>query len=174
MTLFLILTALTVSIDSFFCGFSLCFSSKRRLTVVLIITLTVLVMCTIVNYGVKFFSPILTEKSSVLGGLILIAVGVYNLIKKNDNLTLNQTFKTAFFSGFAVGLDGAVANISLSLMGINEFYVPLTIAVMHGITIYLGTCLSKVKPLKKTKTLQIIPPLVLILLGFYKIISPFL
>ena len=174
MTLFLFLTALTVSIDSFFCGFSLTFSTKRKLPVVLIITLTVLVMCLVANYGVKYLSSLLTEKSSALGGLILITVGIYNLLKKDDKLTLNQTFKTAVISGFAVGLDGAVANISLSLMGINAFYVPLTIAVMHGITIYLGALLSEIKILKKTKFLSLLPPLVLILLGGYKILTIFI
>ncbi len=174
MTLFLILTALTVSIDSFFCGFSLSFACKRKLPIVLLITLTVFVMCLITNYGVKFFSNLLSEKSSALGGLILIAVGIYNLIKKDDELSLNQTFKTAIISGFAVGLDGAVANLSLSLMGINGFYVPLTIAVMHGVTIYLGACFSEVKALKKTKILELIAPLVLILLGAYKILSVFI
>ncbi|MBR1984052.1 MAG: manganese efflux pump [Clostridia bacterium] len=173
MTLFLILTALTVSIDSFFCGFSLSFSSKRRLPIVVVITLTVFVMCFITNYGVKFFSTFLTEKSSVFGGFILILVGIYNLIKKDNELTFNQTLKTALFSGFAVGLDGAVANLSLSLMGINAFYVPVTIAVMHGITIYLGTLLSS-KKLQKTRALKLLSPLVLIFLGGYKILMVFL
>lgn len=174
MTLFLILTALTVSIDSFFCGFSLSFSSKRKLPIVLIITLTVFVMCLATNYGVKFFSNYLTDRSSVFGGLILIVVGIINTVKKDEQLNLNQTFKTALISGFAVGLDGAIANLSLSLMGINGFYVPLTIALAHGLTIYLGTCLSEVKFLRKSKTLQVIPPFVLIILGTYKILSYFM
>ena len=174
MSLFLILTALTVSIDSFFCGFSLSFACKRKLPVVTIIALTVFVMCLIANYGVKYFSSILNEKSSALGGLILIGVGIYNILKKDDELSLNQTFKTAVLSGFAVGLDGAIANISLSLMGLNAFYVPLTIAIMHGITIYLGACLSQIKSLNKTKVFELIPPLVLIILGSYKILSVFI
>lgn len=173
MTIFLILTALTVSIDSFFCGFSLYFSSKRKFPVVLTITLTVFLMCLVVNYCVKFFSNSLSAKSSILGGLILIAVGIYNLTKKDSALSLNQTFKTAIFSGFAVGLDGAIANLSLSLMGINGIYVPITIAVTHGITIYLGTCLADAKIFKKSKLLELTPPLILILLGCYKILTVF-
>ena len=172
MTLFLILTALTVSIDSFFCGISLSITTKRKLPIVVIITLTVFVMCLITNYIVKF-SSLLTQNSLVLGGIILILVGIYNLIKKDNELTFNQTLKTTLFSGFAVGIDGAMANVSLSLMGINTIFVPLTIAVMHGITIYLGTLLCS-KKLLKIKILELLSPLVLILLGAYKILNIFI
>ena len=87
MTCFLILTALTVSIDSFVCGFSLAFLNKKKLPVVLIIASTVLIMCLLTNYAPIFFNNFLDENASFVGGFILLVIGVLNLIKciKNFN-----------------------------------------------------------------------------------------
>ncbi len=175
MIYFLLLTAFTVSIDSFVCGFSLSFYGKRKFYIVLIIALTVLAMCTITNYLAVILSDVLNNQTTAFGGLILIAVGLYNIFK-NDNVEISKkhTIKQTFITGFAVGLDGAVANLSLALMGINAFYVPVTIALMHAVMIALGIAVSQTKPAKKLGKLHLFPPIVLILLGIYKIIAIFL
>ena len=176
MNYFLLITAFTVSIDSFVCGFSLAFSCKRKLPIVTVIALTVFIMCLIANYSTVFFSDKISEKTAGLGGIILIGVGLYNLLKKkNGEVSYPQnTFLQSLLTGFAVGLDGAVANLSLSLMGINSFYVPLTIAVMHAFTITLGISLSQTAFAKKFAKIEFVPPLILILLGAYKILGLFI
>ena len=175
MTIYLILTALTVSVDSFFCGFSLSFSSGKKLPIIFGIAITVLVMCIITNYCVAFLSNVITEKTASLGGLILIGLGIFNLCKgENETPTTGGIIRQSLVSGFAVGLDGALANLSLSLMGINEIYVPLTIALMHAITIAIGAYLADIKITKKAKRLNFLSPLILILLGVYKLIQLFL
>ena len=73
-----------------------------------------------------------------------------------------------------MGLDGAIANLSLSLMGINAFYVPLTIALCHAFTITLGVILSKTSISEKLAKIEFIPPLILILLGGYKLLGLFI
>ena len=177
MTYYLILTALTVSIDSFVCGLSLSLSLKRKLPLVIGIVFTVLIMCALTNYLTLIFTDTITETTASLGGLILIGVGVYNLLKKKDETTslhYSNSIKLSLITGFAVGLDGALANLSLSLMGINAFYVPITIAVMHGVMITLGILLSQMKFVKKIAKIEFVPPIILILLGVYKLLGLFI
>lgn len=195
MTGFLFITAFTVSIDSFACGFSLAFNGKgkNKFIVALVIALTVFAMCAAANYAAAALTEILSEKTASLGGLILVGVGVFNLIKPAENTEATKSLNGAnenlkneksdcakrekgklvrqsLLAGFAVGLDGAAANLSLAIMGINGFYVPVVIAVMHAVMIVLGIVLSNVPFIKKASRLNFIPPLVLIFLGLYKLL----
>ncbi|MBQ9756188.1 MAG: manganese efflux pump [Clostridia bacterium] len=176
MIYFMILTALTVSIDSFFCGFSLSLSSSKKLTVVIGVTLTVLAMCLITNYATMFFADKLTEKTANLAGIILIGVGVFNLFKPSGKNSKKQRgiIAQSLISGFAVGTDGATANLSLALMGLNAFYVPLTIAFFHALMISLSLFLSSISIVKKLAKIEFLPPLILILLGGYKLLGFFI
>lgn len=176
MTYLLIITALTVSIDSFVCGFSLSLYGGKKTPIILGIALTVFLMCCFTNYLTVFFLNKLSERTAGLGGLILVGIGLINLIKKNEEQKTNAhgTIKQSLCVGFAVGLDGAFANLSLSLMGINAFYVPLTIAVMHGIMITLGVLLSKTHLVRSFAKIEFVPSVILILLGAYKILGLFI
>ena len=176
MIYYLLLTAFTVSIDSFVCGYSLSLTNKRKLPIVVCISLTVFLMCLITNYIPTLLVSTINERSASLGGIILIAIGVFNLlkIKKQVKSTKNTTLKQSFVIGFAVGLDGATANLSLSLMGINGFYVPVTIALFHAILIWLGTALSHIKTSRKFAKIEFIAPIILILLGCYKLLGLFI
>lgn len=176
MTWFLFVTALTVSIDSFFCGFSLSFTNGKKYPIIIGISVVVFVMSLIANYGAAYLSSFLTEKTANLGGIILIAVGVFNIFKKDKGFDAKRKgiFKQSLITGFAVGLDGAMANLSLSLMGINAFYVPLTIAVMHAVAISLGILLSKFRLVAGLNKIGFLPPLVLIVLGVYKLVGFFI
>ena len=177
MIYFLLLTALTVSIDSFVCGFSLSLGGGKKLPIIIGIALTVYVMCLITNYLTVAFADKLSEKTACLGGLILTGVGIYNLFKKKRDNTESKNkgiIASSIITGFAVGLDGALANLSLSLMGINKFYVPLTIAVMHALTITAGVLLARAPFVKKFAKIGFIPPVILILLGGYKLLGLFI
>ena len=179
MTCFLILTALTVSIDSFVCGFSLAFANRKKLPVVLIIALTVLVMCLFTNYAPLFFNDFLDENASYFGGLILLTIGLLNFLKCFEKSKLNKdkslvVSSKIFLVGFAVGIDGALANLSLSLMGLNAFYVPITIALTHALMVYLGIILSNTSLSKKFGKIEFLPPVVLIVLGGYKMLGLFI
>ena len=77
--------------------------------------------------------------------------------------------KQSIISGFAVGLDGAFLNLSLSIMGVNQFYVPVIIAVMHGCMIAIGIAISNTSFIRNSKRFAVIPPLILIVLGLYKL-----
>jgi len=175
MVYFLLITALTVSIDSFVCGFSLSLCNGKKLPIILGIALTVFLMCLCVNYATVFFADKITEKTACLGGILLILVGVYNLLKKSKTEMPNgNSLKLSILTGLAVGLDGAVANLSLSLMGMNAFYVPLTIAIMHAVMIALGVILSQTPLIKKFAKIEFLPPVILIVLGGYKLLGLFI
>ena len=172
---FLLLTTFTVSIDSFFCGFSLAFNNKNKYIIVPGIVLTVFTMCLLSNYGAIAMQQYLNQKIACLGGFILILVGVYNIFKKAENINTNgSVIKQSILIGFAVGLDGSIANLSLSLMGLNSFFVPLLIAIRHGIMITLGILLTNTKFVVGFNKIGFLPPLVLILLGLYKVAGLFI
>ena len=172
MIFFLILTALTVSIDSLVGGFSLSMKAKNKLPIIVGIGLTVFVMCLITNYGTMFLTPIINERTASLGGVVLIGVGLYNLLNKSDNsIKEHNTLTQILLTGFAVGLDGAFANLSLSLMGINEFYVPVIIALTHALMISLGVFLAETSLVKKLAKIEFVAPVILILLGVYKLLG---
>ncbi len=177
MMYFLILTALTVSIDSFVCGFSLAFISKKKFPIISTIALTVFFMCLLTNYAPIFLSKYLTENTTIIGGFILVFIGLYNFVKcftKGDNKTNTNGRGQIFLTGIAVGLDGALANLSLSLMNINEFYVPILIAFMHALMIWLGIILSQTKLAKKFAKIEFFPPVILIFLGMEKVLGLFI
>lgn len=171
---FLLLTSFTVSIDSFFCGFSLGAKAERKFYVVLTVALTVFLMCVIANYSATLLSDYLTDKTASLGGIILILVGVINIFKKDAvSIGSGSVFSQSLISGIAVGLDGAAANLSLAIMGINAFYVPVIIAIMHAVMLTLGIFATKISA-KKLKKLSVIAPIVLIALGIYKLTGLFI
>ena len=179
MIYFLIITAITVSIDSFICGFSLSFSSRKKSPIILIIALTVFAMCAVTNYGTILLKNFITEQTASLGGIILVLVGFINLLKscknKNDKIPTDKfSFCKIFLIGLAVGTDGALANLSLALMSINQFYVPITIALTHAVMIWLGIVLSNTSLAKKFGKIEFLPPSILILLGGYKLLGLFI
>lgn len=177
MIYFLLITALTVSIDSFFCGFSLSFrGGQKKYLIVTIITIVVTGMCFITNYLALTLTPFLNEKTASLGGLILAGVGICNLLKEQNHPSQSKggLVKQSLISGFAVGLDGALANLSLSIMGLNYFFVPLVIGAMHTVMITLGILLSEIPIAKKCGKLGFLPPAILIALGIYKFLGFFI
>lgn len=175
MTYFLILTAITVSIDSFFCGFSLALTTNKKTPIIFGIVLTVFLMCVFANYSAVLLRPYLNQKTSNLGGVILVFVGIYNLLKKEKEFDSKKgVIYQSLIVGFAVGLDGAFANLSLAIMGMNQFYVPLIISLTHGITITIGILLARTKFVAGLNKIGFLPPLVLILLGAYKIAGFFI
>lgn len=172
---FLLLTSLTVSIDSFACGFSLALLSRKKLPILLGITLTVFLMCLIANYSATLISLKFTDSAVFIGGIILFLLGLYNLINK-DKIVVSDRYGNLlpFIVGFAVGIDGAISNLSLSIMGLNSIFVPLTIALFHAVMIALGILLAS-SPVKKLfNKLNFLPPVILMLLGLFKALKVFI
>ncbi|MBE5756475.1 MAG: hypothetical protein E7342_01620 [Clostridiales bacterium] len=167
---FIIYGAILVSVDSFLCGFSLANMEYKKWQVVLGVFFPVLALCFITNYLGVFLQLYFTEDFSSIGGIILILVGLFSLLNIKKDKTHKKSILRIFISGFAVGLDGAFFNLSVSLMGISSFYVPLTIAFIHGAMVFLSVKFANTRLLSLTKRCYFLAPTLLILLGFYKLI----
>ncbi|MBQ9513910.1 MAG: manganese efflux pump [Clostridia bacterium] len=175
MITFLIITSISVSIDSLVCGLSLSYLNGRKYLIVLIMTLTVFALCLIANYCASFLSNYLPDYFASFGGILLILIGVFGLFKKEkQTFSDSNIIKQSFFSGIAVGIDGAIANISLSLMGMNSFFVPLTIALCHTVFISFGVLIGKSPIANKFGKIDVMSPIILIILGTYKLLDFFI
>lgn len=169
---FLVLTALSVSADSFFGGLALLIEEKQKIKSVLGVFISVLTLCVLGSTLGKIFGNFLKNYAEILGGIILILVGLNGLVKKpSDNIYKknNSSIKKSLLVGFSVGLDGAVGSFTLTASGFNGIFVALFITFIHVILLILALYLSKKLP-NKIKNESKIPPLILVFLGLYKLL----
>lgn len=174
MTALLLITALTVSVDSFACGLGLSLGKKRNFLPVPVITATVFIMCLIAHFAAIPLSAVLTEKVASFGGLILIGTGVFGLFKREKDDKTRKGLWDTVLVGFAVGLDGACADLSLALMGLDGIIVPVVIALMHALAVFFGILLSGAVKKSVMEKIGFLSPAILIAIGVYKIVSAFI
>ena len=170
---FLLITSASVSLDSFIAGLSIGAEKKAKtqLKVLGIITV-VFISCLIANI---LSTALLSNWQNIavkLGGIILIAVGVAGTLNRPDTYPKRLQSPTKHdasfvFTGLGVGIDGACATVSLSLLGFGFFSV-ITVTAFHYLFIELGIFISNVG-LKGKKPRTIIASVLLILLGLYKL-----
>lgn len=83
--IFLMVTALTVSVDSFLCGFTLAtkrreLSGRARLTITLFASFTVGMLCTVGAMLGAQLGTLLAERAQTVGGIVLFAMGTAQLL----------------------------------------------------------------------------------------------
>ncbi len=165
----LIVTAVTVSVDSFAAGFSLSLNKKNNATLPVAVALVTLILCILTSLLGTLLKNYLDEKVNIFGAAILVFLAVFNLLKTDDEQigTLNQvTLAESLAMGIAVGTDAAVANLSLAMEGFG-LIAPLLFAVMHYAAVYAGQKLSDKITLQHT---NVISAIVLILLAVIKFV----
>lgn len=167
MSIYVLIVALTVSIDSFFCGLSLTKNKKITLEVIKIISV-VLLMCLFANFLGVYFSNLFSLNYEIFGGAIFILIAILELCSKQ------QDFSTPLCLGFAIGLDGSCANFSLAIMGYNSIFTPIILTLFHLIFLVLGVLVTKIKFFKKISENKFVAPIILSLLGLYKIVFAFI
>lgn len=173
---FLIITAITVSLDSFACGICLTKENDQPVFIVAVITLTVFLMCLFASLFARAAATLLTEKSAALGGILLIAIGFADIFKRKQNAPEQITVPSRnkyFGVGFAVGLDGALANLSLSLMGFDSLFAPLIISLMHGVAVSFGILIGKIIKKNKSFNFDLLSSFALIVMGTLKLFELF-
>lgn len=169
--LFILLTAFSVSIDSFLCGFTLSFNEKQKCKIVIGINLTVLILCLTFHFAGSFIYSNIDYDLSVLGGFIIIVVAIVNVIESRKKTPkIISSFKKSLLIGFAVGIDGATTDFSLTLIGYVSVLIPIIITLFHVFSVVAGILLSKSKCILKLK-MQIFAPFILLFFGLYKILS---
>ncbi len=173
--IFLTLTALSVSADSFFGGLALCMKTKCNIKSVFGVATAVLLLCLLGSTLGKIFGEFLKNYAELLGGIILILTGVLGLFKKKEadkntaGVREKTSLKDSLLIGFSVGLDGAVGSFTLTASGYNGLFVALLITFVHVVLLVLALLLAD-KINKKLTATSKLPHLILILLGLYKLI----
>lgn len=173
--IFLTLTALSVSADSFFGGLALCLKTKCNIKSVFGVASAVLLLCLLGSTLGKIFGEFFKNYAELLGGIILVLTGICGLVKKEKEELGSlkgrdkTTLKDSLLIGFSVGLDGAVGSFTLTASGYNGLFVAFFITLVHVVLLVLALLLAD-KINKKLTATSKLPHLILILLGIYKVL----
>ena len=159
-------TAIIVSLDSFVAGFSLSLSKKANLILPSAVALITLLLCLVTTLVGSFLEKYLGKNVDYFGAALLGLLAVISLVRKDEENTSLSTVTLAESCtiGFAVGMDAAVANLSLTGVGL---IAPLVFGVTHFFTVLLGQVLAKKVQLKHT---NVFTAVVLFVLAITKII----
>lgn len=180
MDFYMLVTAFTVSLDSFFCGFSFAEKNKSGLSFSVGVSLTVLFMCFVALLLSESVSSLLGNCSELLGGAILCLIGIIDFFDElrdiNARLPRGRVSRskeknglTCLCGGFAVGIDGAVATLSLAVSGYYGVFLPVFIAFFHFVFVASGIAVSKLARKTVLMNYGYVPPLAVVMLGAYKI-----
>ena len=152
-------TAVIVSLDSFVAGFSVSLNRKVGTTLPAAVALITLLLCLLSSFIGRYLSDYAEQYVNYVAAALLATLALFNLFKKDDN---NETARlksvTLYESltiGVSVGMDAAVANLSLSLDGATalpllgvSLLAPIVFAVTHYFTVLLGQLLAQKVELK--------------------------
>lgn len=154
-TLTLLLTAVAVSLDSFCAGFSLSLNKKTSPILPAAVTLMTFLMCLATSLATALLRAFDEKTANFAGAILLTALGATCLFRK-DNASANLTpvsIGESLTVGFAVGLDAAIANLSLAGNGL-ELVAPVVFAAMHYLAVTLGQLLARRVTLAHTNVIS--------------------
>lgn len=173
-------TAISVSLDSFFCGLSMSLKTDKVFSFTLGIILSVFALCLVGSFLGVSLGNALVSLSQLISGCILLLVAFSKFIKNDrskkmlpSSTTFNSVFIESIFIGLAIGLDGAVGCFSLSLIYPRGLIIPLLITALHVFLISFSIMITNSKLIRKLSNYEFIPTLILLLLGVYKILEFF-
>ena len=143
------LTAVIVSLDSFVAGFSVSLNRKATTALPAAVALITLLLCLATSIIGSFLEARLERYVNYLAAALLALLAVFNLRKEDDDETRLSTVSLgqSLTIGVSVGMDAAVANLSLSLNGVG-LLAPIVFAVTHYFTVFLGQVLAQKVELK--------------------------
>ena len=165
-----LLTSISVSIDAYLAGVALINSNSRYCKKVTIsVVVYTFLMCVI---GLLFAQRLtfLGDYFKIVGSIIFLCLGIKNIVKfsKNQNLSTQSKNLEIQFVGFAVGVDAAIACLSILTSGMKiVLYASLT-AIFHGVFVYLG--MKTAKLLTFIKSAGIIGGIFFIVLAIIKVL----
>ena len=157
------ITAVIVSLDSFVAGFSLSLNKKANLLLPSAVAIVTLVLCVATTIVGELLQGYLGKVVDYFGAGLLALLALTSLIKNDDGEKANLSAVTLAESltiGVAVGMDAAVANLSLALLGVG-LIAPIVFAVTHFFTVLLGQLLARKIKLKHTNVFSAVILLVL-------------
>lgn len=143
------LTAVIVSLDSFVAGFSVSLNRKSTTTLPAAVALITLLLCVATSIVGSYIAQGVERYVNYLAAALLALLAVFNLRKDDDDEARLSSVSLAqsLAIGVSVGMDAAVANLSLSLNGVG-LLAPIVFAVTHYFTVFLGQVLAQKVELK--------------------------
>lgn len=145
-------TAVIVSLDSLVAGFSLSLNKKANLVLPSAVAMITLVMCLFTTLVGELLHDYMGKAVDYFGAGLLSMLALINLTKDDEveQVTLSTvTLTESLVIGVAVGMDAAVANLSLTLLG-GGLLAPIVFAVTHFFTVLLGQVLARKVQLRHT------------------------
>ena len=138
------ITAVIVSLDSFVAGFSVSLNRKANTTLPASVALITLLMCLLTSLVGSYLSHRVEQFVNYLAAALLALLALFNLRKDDEDETrLNSvSLGQSITIGMSVGMDAAIANLSLSLNGVG-LIAPIVFAVTHYFTVLLGQILAQ-------------------------------
>ncbi len=164
----LIFCAIAVSLDSFVVGFSVALKKKTNLTLPVAVCLVTFVLCLVTNTLGVALRHHLDNFANLFGATLLFLLALNNLKHKEETLSLYPiTLKQCFAVGFSVGMDGAVANLTIVPLGFG-IIAPIVFALTHFLTVFWGQKMASKMRLSNTNKLS---ALILFALAIAKIVN---
>ena len=167
----LLLAAASSSADGFVAGAALGSGENARKNTVIAV-LTVGAACFAASLFAELLGELLSGIARLVCGPILILLGFSGLIRRDEEKTIRENLAVGdplkgLLTGLAVGGDGACVCVSLSLGGFGV-EAAAVVTAFHFIFIEAGTLI----PLAASKKISgaKICPIILILLGIYKLL----
>ena len=145
-----LLTSVIVSLDSFVAGFSVSLNRKATTTLPASVALITLILCLLTSFVGSFLAASVQQYVNYLAAALLTMLALFNLRKDDDDDVArlgSVTLVQSLTIGVSVGMDAAIANLSLSLNGVGLF-APIVFAVTHYFTVFLGQALAQKVTLK--------------------------
>lgn len=140
-TLFVLATSVTVSIDSFFVGFSVSLEKQDHSLPVTVAAVTY-VMCLAASLFGQKLSGMLVD-GRYLGATILLMLAVFNLFKRDEQVH-STSFLQNLTTAVGVGTDGAAAALSLAIQCQGDvIFAPLLFATTHFAATLAGQTIAK-------------------------------
>ena len=152
------MTAVIVSLDSFVAGFSVSLNRKVNATLPSAVALITLLLCILTSVIGRYLSRYVEQYVNYIAATLLAMLALFNLLKKDEDETArlkSVTLGESLTIGVSVGMDAAVANLSLSLedsavllLGGVSLLAPIIFAVTHYFTVFFGQLLAQKVELK--------------------------
>lgn len=138
------ITAVVVSLDSFMAGFSLSLNKKNSQLLPTAVALITLLLCLVTTFIGTLLVKHLNKIANYVGAALLLLLAVLSLVKRDEtnNKLDDVTLTESITIGIAVGMDAAVANLSLAGSEV-ALIAPIVFGVTHYITVFLGQLLAK-------------------------------
>lgn len=173
--MYILTTAIGVSLDSFFAGFAMGVKHGKGWALPICTAIATAIMCIITSLiGAMLNNYVEQEWLNIVGAVILLCVGLYNLIsakQQSDNTTQRSYIKQAIIVGIAVALDASIACMSLTMMDFSPYVITPLFAITHFATVALGQYFATFpKIVNKLQRIDWLGGAILIILAFIKIV----